>query len=80
VCSRIDTAPTPRERSRVASAAKIKTADSCRHISQESVQLHGGMGMTEELKVSHTFRRLTIISQQLGDADYHLQRFAQLSN
>lgn len=80
VCSRVDTATDPRERSRIASAAKIKTADSCRHISQESVQLHGGMGMTEELKVSHTFRRLTIIAQQLGDADYHLQRFAQLSS
>ena len=46
--------------SRAVSAAKIKIADACRHVSQESVQLHGGMGMTEELKVSHTFRRLTI--------------------
>jgi alkylation response protein AidB-like acyl-CoA dehydrogenase len=80
VCSRLDTTTDARERSRIASAAKIKTADACRHISQESVQLHGGMGMTEELKVSHTFRRLTIIAQQLGDADYHLQRFAQLSS
>jgi len=80
VCSRIDTATDPRERSRIASAAKIKTADSCRHISQESVQLHGGMGMTEELKVSHTFRRLTIIAQQLGDSGYRLQLLAQLSS
>ncbi len=80
VCSRLDSTQNADERSRIASAAKIKTADSCRHISQESVQLHGGMGMTEELKVSHTFRRLTIIGQQFGDADYHLQRFAELSN
>jgi alkylation response protein AidB-like acyl-CoA dehydrogenase len=45
-------------------------------VSQESVQLHGGMGMSEELKVSHTFRRLTMIAQQFGDADHHLERFA----
>jgi pimeloyl-CoA dehydrogenase small subunit len=64
------------ERQRVVSAAKIKIADACRHVSQESVQLHGGMGMTEELKVSHTFRRLTAIIQTFGDADHHLERFA----
>jgi len=64
------------ERKRVVSAAKIKIADACRHVSQESVQLHGGMGMTEELKVSHTFRRLTAIIQAFGDADHHLERFA----
>jgi pimeloyl-CoA dehydrogenase small subunit len=64
------------ERKRVLSAAKIKIADACRHVSQESVQLHGGMGMTEELKVSHTFRRLTTIAQTFGDADHHLDRFA----
>jgi alkylation response protein AidB-like acyl-CoA dehydrogenase len=43
------------------------------------VQLHGGMGMTEELKVSHTFRRLTSIAQAFGDADHHLDRFARLA-
>jgi alkylation response protein AidB-like acyl-CoA dehydrogenase len=64
------------ERSRTVSAAKIKIADACRHISQEAVQLHGGMGMSEELKVSHTFRRLTTIIQTFGDADHHLDRFA----
>ena len=58
------------------SAAKIKIADACRHVSQEAVQLHGGMGMTEELKVSHTFRRLTMIAQTFGDAEHHLERFA----
>ena len=64
------------ERRRVISAAKIKVADACRHVSQESVQMHGGMGMTEELKVSHTFRRLTMIAQTFGDAEHHLERFA----
>jgi hypothetical protein len=42
------------------------------------VQLHGGMGMSEELKVSHTFRRLTVIAEQFGGADHHLERFSAL--
>jgi len=78
VCSKVDTATDPAERGRIVSAAKIKIADACRQVSQEAIQLHGGMGMTEELKVSHTFRRLTMIGQQFGDADHHLDRFASL--
>jgi pimeloyl-CoA dehydrogenase small subunit len=74
-CVKVDTAEA-NERRRVVSAAKIKIADACRHVSQEAVQLHGGMGMTEELKISHTFRRLTMIAQTFGDADHHLERFA----
>ena len=76
-CARVDVEKDPTERKRVVSAAKIRIADACRHVSQESVQLHGGMGMTDELKVSHTFRRLTMIAQQFGDADHHLERFAE---
>ncbi len=63
---------------RAISAAKIKVADAARHVSQEAVQLHGGMGMTEELKVSHAFRRLTVLAREFGDADHHLARFAAL--
>lgn len=74
-CVKIESAGAA-ERKQIISAAKIKIADACRHVSQESVQLHGGMGMTEELKVSHTFRRLTTIAQTFGDADHHLERFA----
>ena len=74
-CVKVDTADAP-ERRRIVSAAKIKIADAARHVSQEAVQLHGGMGMTEELKISHTFRRLTTIAQTFGDADHHLARFA----
>ena len=74
-CVKVESADAA-ERKRVVSAAKIKIADACRHISQESVQLHGGMGMTEELKISHTFRRLTTMVQMFGDADHHLDRFA----
>ena len=66
------------ERKRAVSAAKIRIADAARKVSQESVQLHGGMGMTEEMKVSHTFRRLTTIAQRFGDADHHLERYAEV--
>ena len=75
-CASVDTAADEEARKRVVSAAKVRVADACRRVSQESVQLHGGMGMTDELKISHTFRRLTMIAQQFGDADYHLKRFA----
>ncbi|MBI5718990.1 MAG: acyl-CoA dehydrogenase family protein [Burkholderiales bacterium] len=68
-----------RERMRAVSAAKVKIADAARHVSQEAVQLHGGMGMTEELKISHTFRLLTMIAQRFGDADHHLERYAALT-
>jgi alkylation response protein AidB-like acyl-CoA dehydrogenase len=74
-CVKVDTADVA-ERRRTVSAAKIKIADACRHVSQEAVQLHGGMGMTEDLKISHTFRRLTVIAQAFGDVDHHLERFA----
>jgi pimeloyl-CoA dehydrogenase small subunit len=74
-CVKVDTAEAA-ERRHVVSAAKVKIADACRHVSQEAVQLHGGMGMTEELKISHTFRRLTMLAQTFGDAEHHLERFA----
>ncbi|MGH8672722.1 MAG: acyl-CoA dehydrogenase family protein [Burkholderiales bacterium] len=77
--SKSDSSVDAKDRARSISAAKIKIADNCRHVSQESIQLHGGMGMSEELKVSHTFRRLTMIAQQFGDAEHHLARFARLS-
>ena len=63
-------------RKKAVSSAKIFIADAARLVSQESVQLHGGMGMTEEMKVSHTFRRLTVLAQRFGDADHHLARYA----
>jgi alkylation response protein AidB-like acyl-CoA dehydrogenase len=78
-CSAVDTEHDASARSRTVSAAKARIADACRKVSQESIQLHGGMGMSDEVKVSHTFRRLTAIAQQFGDADHHLGRFAALS-
>ena len=77
-CAKVDAETDALERKRLVSAAKIKIADACRHVSQEAIQLHGGMGMSEELKVSHAFRRLTVIAQQFGDAEHHLERFAAL--
>ena len=76
--SKADSAADARERARAISAAKIRIADAARHISQEAVQLHGGMGMSEELKVSHTFRCLTVLGREYGDADHHLARYAAL--
>src|SRR5438270_12469623 len=75
-CSRVDQALDAAARSRAVSAAKIKIADSARHIGQEAVQLHGGMGMSEELKVSHSFRRLTVAATQFGVVDHNLERLA----
>jgi len=75
-CAAVDTERDPMARARTVSAAKVRIADACRRVSQESIQLHGGMGMSDELKVSHTFRRLTAIAQQFGGADHHLGRFA----
>jgi len=75
-CGAVDTEVDARARKRVVSAAKVRIADACRKVSQECVQLHGAMGMSDEMKVSHAFRRLTVIAQQFGDVDYHLERFA----
>jgi alkylation response protein AidB-like acyl-CoA dehydrogenase len=77
--AKVDAGGDAAQRQRAVSAAKVKIADAARHIAQESVQLHGGMGMTEELKVSHTFRRLTSIAQRFGDADHHLERYASVT-
>lgn len=62
------------KRSRAVSAAKIASARACRFISQNAVQLHGAMGMTDDLAVSHYFRRATQIERELGSYEWHLQR------
>jgi hypothetical protein len=66
----------PLERKRSLSAAKVVVGQAGRFVAQQAVQLHGGMGMTDELMVSHHFKRLTTIDLTLGDADFHVQRFA----
>ncbi len=64
------------ERRRALSAAKVVIGQAGRFIAQQAVQLHGGMGMTDELMVSHYFKRLTAIDLTWGDADFHLQQVA----
>jgi len=64
-----------RQRRRTLSAAKVTIGQACRFIGQNAVQLHGGMGMSDELKVSHWFKRLMMIELTFGDSDTHLQRF-----
>jgi len=67
------------ERRRALSAAKAVVGQSCRFVGQQAVQLHGGMGMTDELIVSHWFKRLTAAELMFGDSDTHLQRYAALT-
>jgi pimeloyl-CoA dehydrogenase small subunit len=64
------------ERTKAASGAKVQIGKSGRFVGQQAVQLHGGMGMTEELNVGHYFKRLTMIDTQFGNLDHHLKRFA----
>jgi pimeloyl-CoA dehydrogenase small subunit len=64
------------ERKKAAAGAIVQIGKSGRFVGQEAVQLHGGMGMTEELNVGHYFKRLTVIDTQFGNVDHHLKRFA----
>lgn len=66
----------PAERRRAVSAAKARVGQAQRFIGQQAVQLHGGMGVTDELPAAHWFKRLAMIEATLGDTDYHLARFA----
>ena len=63
------------ERRRAVSAAKYRISQAARFIGQQAVQLHGGMGVTDELPAAHYFKRLATIELTLGDADHHLARF-----
>lgn len=67
--------PDAGERRRALSAAKVVIGQAARFIGQQAVQLHGGMGMTDELMVSHYFKRLTAIDLTFGDTDFHIQQF-----
>jgi len=60
------------------SAFKVQVGKSGRFVGQNAVQLHGGMGMTDELNIGHYFKRLTIIDTLFGNVDYHLKRFGSL--
>jgi pimeloyl-CoA dehydrogenase small subunit len=66
------------ERRRSIAAAKVQIGRSGRHIGEEAIQLHGGIGMTMEYKVGHYFKRMTMIDKLFGDADVHLETLARL--
>jgi alkylation response protein AidB-like acyl-CoA dehydrogenase len=67
------------ERAKAASAAKVQIGRAGRFCGQNAVQIHGGMGVTEEMRIGHYFKRLTMIDSQFGNVDYHLNRYARLT-
>ena len=66
------------EAQKAISAFKVQIGKSGKFVGQNAVQLHGGMGMTEELNIGHYFKRLTIIETLFGNVDFHLKRFGSL--
>ena len=66
------------ERRKIIAAAKEMIGRAGRYVGQQAIQLHGGMGMTDELNVSHYFKRLTAIDVLFGNAAYQRQRFAAM--
>jgi alkylation response protein AidB-like acyl-CoA dehydrogenase len=69
----------PDTRAKAVSAAKATIGRAARFIGQQAVQLHGGMGMTEELAIGHYFKRLTALQYEFGSTDYHVARYAELT-
>ena len=60
---------------KAASALKVKLEEAGRFVSQQAVQLHGGIGMTDELDISHYFKRLLLLNTLFGDGEHHLRRY-----
>jgi alkylation response protein AidB-like acyl-CoA dehydrogenase len=69
--------PDAAARRKALSATKIEIDRTARLVGQEAVQLHGAMGVTEELAVGHYFKRLSMIGVSFGDRDWHLRRYAE---
>ena len=67
------------ERMAAVSLAKAKVSRSARFVGQNAVQTHGGIGITQELAIGHYFKRATMIENQFGSADWHLERFEAIS-
>ena len=66
-------------RKKAVSAAKVRIGQAGKFVGEEAIQIHGGMGMTEELAVGHYFKRLTMINAELGNVDHHMKRYTKLS-
>jgi alkylation response protein AidB-like acyl-CoA dehydrogenase len=71
----LDGAPDP---TRI-SSAKAQIGKSARYVGYQAVQLHGGMGVSEELDVGHHYIQLTMLDRLFGDRDFHLKRYAELT-
>jgi alkylation response protein AidB-like acyl-CoA dehydrogenase len=69
----------PVARRRGISAAKAQVAKSGRFVGQQAIQLHGGIGMSEEYRIGRYFKRMTMVERLLGDRDYHLRRYTEMS-
>jgi len=67
------------ERAKAVSAAKVQVGKACKFVGQQAIQIHGGMGMTDELAIGHYFKRATIIEGLFGSVDHHLRRYEALS-
>ncbi|MGH7025030.1 MAG: acyl-CoA dehydrogenase family protein [Caulobacteraceae bacterium] len=67
------------ERAKAVSAAKVQVGRACRFVGQNAIQLHGGMGMTDEMAIGHYFKRATLIEGLFGSVDHHLARYEALS-
>jgi pimeloyl-CoA dehydrogenase small subunit len=65
------------ERAAAVAAAKVQIGKSAKFVGQQSIQLHGGIGMTMEARIGHYFKRLTMIENTFGDTDYHLRRVTE---
>lgn len=65
--------------SRAVWLAKVQTAQSARFVGTQSLQLHGGIGMTDELKAGHLYKRLCVCEAMFGDADWYLKQLSQTS-
>ena len=66
-------------RAKAVSAAKVQIGKACKFVGQNAIQLHGGMGMTDEMAIGHYFKRATMIESQFGNTDHHLARYEGLS-
>ena len=68
-----------KDRTKSAAAAKVQIGKACRFVGQNAIQLHGGMGMTDEMAIGHFFKRATMIEGEFGSVDHHLRRYETLS-
>jgi pimeloyl-CoA dehydrogenase small subunit len=67
------------ERAKSVSAAKVQIGKAAKFVGQSAIQIHGGMGMTDELSIGHYFKRATMIENLFGSVDHHLRRYETLS-